>query len=187
MTFYYKTINEKTGMVRDVDSLPHNVDKLIIRRYDGIVLQLNRIDTLNHLILDCNIREIHDICFKCDKLSIYRPNVNWFHINHTWFGYDDQLHSTFNILNRLKLEHVRDTSSMLANALCTNIIPELDFTGIQWCYDMFKNTNIDKIQHNIKIPTEMNYVGFYGGSKIPQHKLLAIDKLVVISKKGKVS
>jgi len=184
MIFYYKTKDGHTGMVKDVDALPSNIKKLIIRRYNGYDISVPYVD---ELVLDCNRRDIDDMCFKCDRLSIYKPNIELFHINYTLDDYDDQLHSTFNTLVRLKLELIKYTYGVFKNTLCTNIIPELDFTGAPWCYDVFKNTNIDKIQHNIKIPTEMNYVGFYGGSKIPQYKLLVRDILLKISKKGEVS
>jgi len=180
MKFYYKTKDGYTGMVKDVDALPSNIKKLIIRRYNGGYIIVPYVD---ELVLDCNRRSIKSIIFNTYNLSIYRQNIDWFCINNLWYSHDNQPNSTFNTLVRLKLEHVRDTSSMLANTLCNSIIPELDFTGIIWCADMFKNTNIDNIPHNINILTTMKYVDFYKGSKIPNHKLLASDKLLAISKK----
>jgi len=183
MKFYYKTKDGHTGSTESVDSLPSDIRKLIVRRCIGGIFELPYVD---ELILDCNRSEIHNISFKCDRLSIYRPNIERFHVNYTWDDRYDQLHSTFNTLIRLKSELKEYAYAMFKNTLCTNIIPELDFTGVPWCSDAFKNTNIDNIPHNIKIPTEMEYVVFYKGSKIPQHKLLASDKLkyIHISKKG---
>jgi len=184
MLFIYKTKDGRTGMVKDVDSLPSDIRKLIVRRYNGSVFALPYVDELT---LDCNRGGIHDIKFKCDKLSIYKPDIYWLNINHTPAGHDSQFHSTFNTLVRLKLERVEDAYCMLQNTLCTNIIPELDFTDMSRCYNGFRNTNIYNIPHNIKISTSAKYVDFYKGSKIPQHKLLAIDKLLTISEKVKTS
>jgi len=185
MKFYYKTKDGRTASTDSVDAVPSNLDKLIVRRYDGRGLRLNNIATLNHLILDCNRCRIGSIIFNTYNLSVYKPNIHWFYINDV--GVSNDLRSTFNTLIRLKLEHVTYTRSMLKNTLCASIIPELDFTGMVWCYDIFQNTNIDNIPHNIKIPTAMGYVDFYKGSKIPNNKLLTIDKLIAIRKKGKVS
>jgi len=185
MKFYYKTINGIIGKSDKLYQIPKDVDKLIIRRYDGSELQLNRIGTINHLILDCNRRKIGSIIFTTHNLSIYKPKIEWFHINDVWFSNGSR--STFNTLVRLKIEHVRNANCMLRNTLCNSIIPELDFTDMVVCSDAFKNTNIDNIPYNIKIPTDRKYVDFYKGSKIPQHKLLAGDTLLKISKKGKPS
>jgi len=194
MRLYYRASNGNTGMVRDVDLLPSNIDKLIVRRYDGSELQLNRIDTLNHLILDCNGDEIHDMLFKCDKLSIYKPNIEWFRINNTWDDRYDQLHSTFNTLVRLKLELIKYAYGMFKNTLCINIIPELDFSNVDFpmmahnmlLVPVFYNTQLKTIPKMIN-PPEISYMVVFKGTLIPESKLKVADVLLKISKKGEPS
>jgi len=191
MTFYYKTINGNTGMVKEVDALPSNVDKLIIRRYNGDEI---RIPHTNELILDCNRSEIHNISFKCDRLSIYRPNIEWFNINDVWAGYDAESNSTFNTLNRLKLEHVRNTSGMFSNTLCSNIPIILDFSNIKNRQKllthrvalMFNNTQLTTIPGMID-PPKLSYMTIFHGTNIHKYKLKAADVLLKISKKGESS
>jgi len=186
MKFYYKTKDGHTGSTESVDTLPSNIDKLIVRRYDGRDLRLDCIDTLNHLIFDCNKRSIENISFTTHNLSIYRPRLLVLRINGSRHNGGRNI-GLFNTLVRLKLDGVHCKHSMFRNTLCVNIIPELDFTDMSWCANTFKNTNIYNIPHNIKTPTTMKYIDFYKGSMIPRHKLLAMDRLVAISKKGEIS
>jgi len=199
MLFIYKTKDGNTGMVKDVDALPSNIKKLIVRRYNGCVIELPYVD---ELVLDCNRDDIHRMLFKCDTLSIYKPDVNWFHINNVWVScdanfytsYDVKLSSTFNTLSRLKLEHVRSTSGMLKNTLCANITTVLDFSTIknnqrapiQYVAYMFHNTQLTDIPKMINPPT-IPYTEMFDGTLIPESKLKIADTLLKISKKGESS
>jgi len=191
MRFYYKTKDGNTGSTKSVDSLPHNVDKLIIRRYNGDSIS---IPYTNELILDCNRGKIHDMCFKCDKLSIYKPNIHWFHINYVSARNNAKLHSTFNTLVRLKLEHVRKASSMFKNTLCSNISTILDFSSVkndkrvptQYFAHMFYSTRLTTIPKMIN-PPERPYTTIFDGTLIAKSKLKTADKLLTISKKGDTS
>jgi len=191
MMFYYKTKDGNTGMVRDVDTLPSDIRKLIVRRYNGSVFALPYVD---ELVLDCNRDNIHRMLFKCDRLYIYKPYVNWFHINNVWVNYDVETSSTFNTLVRLKLECVRNTNCMLKDTLCNNIIPELDFSNLKSkmgpyhtiLSPMFYNTQLTSIPKMVN-PPAIPYMTIFDGALIPESKLKAADVLVTISKKGEVS
>jgi len=191
MKFYYRDINGKTGIVKDVDTLPSNIEKLIIRRYNGDYIRIPYVD---ELILDCNRGKIYGILFKCDRLSIYKPNIDWFCINNVWISDDVGLTSTFNTLSRLKLEHVIDANSMLKNTLCSNITTVLDFSNIEIprithsivLVPMFHNTRLTTIPKIISNP-ELSYTDIFDGTLIHEDKLKTADVLVAISKKGEAS
>jgi len=191
MKFIYKLNDGHTGSTESVDSLPSNIKKLIIRRYNGGDIIVPYVE---ELILDCYKYNIKYISFKCDKLSIYRPNIHWFHINNVWVNYDSKTSSTFNTLVRLKLECVKNTSGMLKNTLCSNITTVLDFSSVKISrtahrivlVPMFDNTQLKTIPKSINLPS-IPYMTIFDGALIPRDKLEAADVLLTISKKGEVS
>jgi len=186
MLFIYKTKDGHTGMVKDVDALPSNLDKLIVRRYNGCVIELPYVD---ELVLDCNRGDIYSILFKCDTLSIYKPDVNWFHINNVW-GDGGKSNSTFNTLIRLKAELIKDVIGMLKNTLCSNITTVLDLTTIKnnqqeatvLVVDMFHNTRLTTIPKIIN-PPAVQYTKIFRGTDIHRDKLKAADRLLALGKK----
>jgi len=167
MYFLYKTKDGKVGKVRDVNLLPDELCKLIVKDYDGSPLNLQQSNTL---VLDLNYNSISPIYFKTDVLSVYRNYSEWFRF---------KISRYFKVLKHLDMRMIKNMDRALRYVTVTEIC-ELDYSNVEISTRLFYGSKLTDI------PPMKNYghldSGIFEDTNIPIHKERTWRKLMEINK-----
>jgi len=167
MEFLYKTEYGRIGKVDDVNLLPKILNKLIVKCYDGNILNL---PYAKETIIDVNLESIAYVVFKCDVLRIYNLG--------------DELYITTN--SRIKeIAHIdmRRITDMDSSLMLTKITKmcELDYKNVKVSTELFCRSRLKNI------PPMKNYEhldsNIFEDTDIPINKVRTWKKLMEINKK----
>jgi len=167
MRLYYRDVNGKTGMVRDIMELPKELNKLIVKKYDGSDLTLPKcVD----LVIDSNNISIYHVVGECETLAIYNSHWNLL------------LSESFNVkhIKHIDMRNIEDMKIAFSHIRVKTLCP-LDYNNVKFTGGMFEHSSIEEL------PVMVNYNGIikniFKDTEIPEHKYKTWEQLMFIKRR----
>lgn len=168
MRFYYKTNVGHVGVTRDIEDVPKNCVKLIVKRYDGTSFELPYVEKV---VIDTNGFMLSNLMINCDDLYVYRHTSMWFML---------RTESVVQNLKKLNVEKITIFEYAFQD-VCIGTIPTLDMSNVNSTKYMFLNSTIREI------PKMVNYNhvddNMFDGSKINNDKTRTWKNLMKMNKR----